>query len=118
MQTKVHLTLVPGGKHSMEAATNKAAPRSPKNRASTQECKTRSKTPKRMRQRSGQVDSRDPLVAFLYGLARDYVTSGQIEDLMKDVEPGNVEFSNGWLANYAKDLAARLTGSQADDIPF
>ena len=64
-----------------------------------------------IRQRSGQVSSSDPLVIFLYVLLRDHVTPGHIEELMKTNLNHNGEvcqFSNGWLATYAMDIASRL----------
>lgn len=56
--------------------------------------------------------SRDPLVAFLYVLMRDRLTSGAVENIMeKFVEPAQdkgYRFTNGYLAAYAKNLARRL----------
>lgn len=64
-----------------------------------------------MRVRSGSVDSEGALIAFLYTLLRDDVTPGRIEEIMVDVQSvGITEFSNGWLARYAEDIAARLVG--------
>lgn len=65
----------------------------------------------RMRERSGAVDSEDPLVSFLYILLRDHLPSGVIEGIMLEhVQYGQSDshFTNGWLANYCKDLAERL----------
>jgi len=66
-----------------------------------------------LRARSGSVRSSDPLVSFLYTLMRDHMTPGEVEAILQeDVEKcagKEVEYSNGWLANYAKDLAKRLT---------
>lgn len=62
-----------------------------------------------MRDRSGQVESADPVVSLLYLMARDHVPVGKIEDLLREVSTGDtVEFSNGWLASWALDVAARL----------
>lgn len=62
-----------------------------------------------IRERSGSVNSDDPLVAFLYLLIRDHVHPGDIEDLMKKITKDETcEFSNGWLAEYARDIASRL----------
>lgn len=64
------------------------------------------------RKRSGSINNRDPLVSFLYTLMRDYVVPSDIETIMDDHIPKpdirDVEFSNGWLANYAEDIAKRL----------
>lgn len=65
----------------------------------------------RMRAASGSVTSQDPLVAFLYVLLRDQVSPGKLEDLiLNNVSQTPVEtlYSNGWLANYCKDIAQRL----------
>lgn len=65
-----------------------------------------------IRERSGNVDTSDPLVAFLYLLMRDHLPVGDVEGLVKDVEmtadDSTAQLSNGWLAEHAKDLAARL----------
>jgi len=63
-----------------------------------------------MRGRSGQVDSNKPLVGFLYILMRDYVPCGVVEEIMKGqkIDSRKCQYTNGWLAQYAKDLAKRL----------
>ena len=73
-----------------------------------------------IRERSGFVDSNDKLVVFIYLLGRDYLSLGQIEKIMRDITKHNFMidfslspnktymFSNGWLAEYAKDVAERL----------
>lgn len=69
-----------------------------------------------MRSRSGEIDDANPLVSLLYLLMRDDIAPGRLEQHVtnlegaadKDSEPFNAEFSNGWLALYARDLAARL----------
>jgi len=60
-------------------------------------------------ERSGEVTSDDPLVSFLYVLMRDYLPVGIAERLveMHSYEE-TTSFTNGYLANYAKDLATRL----------
>ena len=68
---------------------------------------------KPIRKRSGEVNSHDRLVGFLYILMREHLTAGEIESLMKEhVDPipegDEFVFSNGWLAEHAKDLAKRL----------
>ena len=65
----------------------------------------------KMRKRSGTVKSKDKLVCFLYVLMRDYIVPGKVEGLMIEQKIESIEetvFTNGWLANYAKDLAKRL----------
>jgi hypothetical protein len=64
-----------------------------------------------IRDRSGTVSSTNPMVSFLYELMRGHVPPGVVEQIMAnmEVERGKeVVFTNGWLANYAKDVAARL----------
>ncbi len=65
----------------------------------------------RMREASGSVDSNNLLIIFLYTLLRDEVTPGRIEKLLDSINTGATEwqFTNGWLARYAEDLAQRLT---------
>jgi hypothetical protein len=66
---------------------------------------------KSMRARSGEVNDRRFLVGFLYVLARDELPVGRIEELYDRFRPTEgVEcmFTNGWLANWAKDMADRL----------
>lgn len=63
-------------------------------------------------QRSGEKKTDDLLVVFLYTLLRDHLPAGDVETLMCDeVEPcrgQTTSLSNGWLADMATDLAARL----------
>ena len=77
-----------------------------------------------LRDRSGEVDTEDPLVVFLYHLLRDHLPAGDVEGIMqKHVFPLPVRedegfprcrFSNGFIAKYAKDVAQRLqTGLSA-----
>lgn len=68
-----------------------------------------------LRARSGSVDSKDPLVDFMYHLLRDHLPAGEVEEILqKHVFPamreGDTEsqFCNGYLANYAKDITDRL----------
>jgi len=41
---------------------------------------------------------------------RDYLTPGQVEEIVNNSKPGFTQFSNGFLALYAKDIADRLRG--------
>ncbi len=63
----------------------------------------------RLRECSGGVDSKDPLVAFLYILMRDHLPAGTVEELIRQhcCSPMML-FTNGWLAKYAEDVASRL----------
>lgn len=64
---------------------------------------------KRMREASGCVDDASPLVRFLYLLMRDEVALGVVEDLAIKATGQMAQFTNGWLAKYAQDVATRLT---------
>ncbi|MEE9609518.1 MAG: hypothetical protein V3U03_17410 [Myxococcota bacterium] len=68
-----------------------------------------------MRIESGKVDDDRPLVAFLYRLMRDELTPGRVEEIIVNIGPGPHQFSNGWLAVYAQNMAERLTGRPSDD---
>lgn len=62
----------------------------------------------RLREASGEVEIvQDRLTAFLYELMRDLVPPGRLEALVRNAEP-DVVYTNGWLANYARDMAERL----------
>ena len=65
----------------------------------------------KLRERSGSVNSKDPLVSFFYTLMRDHLTPGVIEGIISDIEEKvlnqEVLYTNGWLANYAKDIVER-----------
>lgn len=65
----------------------------------------------RMRAISGRVDDPRLLVAFLYKLARDDVPTGVLEETYRQVTKGDgglTQFTNGWLAHWAQDMATRL----------
>lgn len=68
-------------------------------------------TNKELRERSGEINSTDAVVSFLYELMRDVVPPGKVEELVRLSTNVNIEYTNGWLAVYAKDLCYRLTGS-------
>lgn len=59
------------------------------------------------------VETKDPMVAFLYELMRDHVTPGKMEAVLMNTTlcSGNkttYTLSNGALAEYAADIADRL----------
>ena len=65
----------------------------------------------RIRKASGEVESTDPLAAFLYLLTRDHLTPSTVEEIMGRLSGKlSTVFSNGWLAQYAMDVADRLKG--------
>lgn len=59
-------------------------------------------------ERSNKVQINSKLVSFLYQLLRDHLTSGKVEELVRDSQDPDVSYCNGWLAQYAEDLANRL----------
>lgn len=67
-----------------------------------------SKENARIREASNSVDDSDHLVSFLYELMRDHVPTGTIEKVVQASLHGKTEFCNGWLAQYAQDVAKRL----------
>ena len=65
-----------------------------------------------LRERSGKITSTDKFVAFIYQLIRDHVLLADVERCVLDnTGPYTDEFifTNGYLANYAKDVVKRLT---------
>lgn len=62
-----------------------------------------------LHKRSGEVMDDDPLVRFLYLLMRDHLPTGVVEGLVHS-EDKVIHFTNGFLARYAQDMAARLAG--------
>lgn len=61
-----------------------------------------------LRLRSGSIGINDKLVSFLYELMRDHLPSGVVEKIVRASEDPDVQYTNGWLAKYAEDLANRL----------
>jgi len=62
-----------------------------------------------MFERSGSFRSASRTVTFLYILIRDHVTPGVIEGVMNMLDGANEsQFTNGWIAHYAADIAGRL----------
>jgi hypothetical protein len=64
----------------------------------------------RMREESGTVKTDDKLVMFLYLLARDWVPTGTIDEIVDYKVPASGTFTNGWLAQWAQDVVKRLHG--------
>jgi ATP-dependent Clp protease ATP-binding subunit ClpA len=63
-----------------------------------------------LRERSGEVTSTHPLVTFLYLIIRDHLPAGTVEAVVREVSNDQqpTTFTNGYLAQYAQDLAERL----------
>lgn len=71
-----------------------------------------------LRERSGSVNSKDPLVSFIYHLLRDHLPAGAVEGIMQEHLAGdmaNAQFCNGYLAQYAKDISARLVSQDPEE---
>lgn len=64
---------------------------------------------KDLRERSGSVNVKSRLVSFLYDLMRDHLTAGQVEEILSETQDVEVAYTNGYLAQYAWDLAQRLS---------
>lgn len=69
-----------------------------------------------LRERSGSVDSSDTLTLFLYLLMRDHVHTGLVEQVMQDalIAEDGIQYTNGYLANYAAYLADQLLSNNAE----
>lgn len=80
---------------------------------------------KRMRKKSGRVNTKSALVTFLYLLMRDVATPGQIEQILLSVSNANgredkksfetMQLTNGWLGKYCIDVAERLSVNKFSD---
>jgi uncharacterized membrane protein len=56
-----------------------------------------------------KAESNDPLVSFLYSLMRDHLPAGVVEELVQKCSfKQTTRFTNGYLANYAMNIAKRL----------
>jgi hypothetical protein len=71
-----------------------------------------------LRDNEGNIVSDDPLTVFLYVLLRDHLPTGVVEEIInKHTYQETTTFTNRWLAEYAKDLAARLQVSTPIKLP-
>jgi len=59
-------------------------------------------------ERSGMFSTHEKLVSFLYELMRDHLPPGVVERLVQNNQETPASLTNGYLAQYAKDLADRL----------
>lgn len=48
------------------------------------------------------------IVAFLYELLRDHLPASTVEELVKNSKVGSYRLTNGYIADYAEELADRL----------
>lgn len=65
-----------------------------------------------MKKASGEINDSSDLVCFIYLLGRDYLPLGTIEEIMNNnlkKKEALQFFTNGWLAQYAKNVAERLS---------
>jgi hypothetical protein len=62
----------------------------------------------KLRERSGNIKINSRLTSFLYQLMRDHLPAGIVEKLAQESTEPDVLYTNGWLANYADDVAKRL----------
>jgi len=63
---------------------------------------------KALRERSGTITDKNKSVEFLYVLMRDHVPAGTVEEVMCQTEGKECVYTNGFLAQYAQDVANRL----------
>lgn len=61
-----------------------------------------------LKKRSGNVEIDGRLVSFLYQIMRDHLPPGVIEKIVQESQEPIVQYTNGWLAKYAEDIANRL----------
>lgn len=73
---------------------------------------------KLLRIRSGEVNIHSKLTSFLYDLIRDHLPAGTVESLVREAQEPDVQYTNGWLAKYAEDLALRLETKMDDMAAF
>lgn len=52
--------------------------------------------------------SQDPMTRFLYVLMRDGCPAGVFEKAIKEMTGQETHYKNGWLAQYAENVAKRL----------
>lgn len=74
-----------------------------------------------LREKSGSINLNGKLIDFLYCLMRDHLPIGTVESLVREVEIDDAcsqckenEYSNGWLALYAKNLSNRLSDKKSN----
>ena len=67
--------------------------------------------------RSGHVTYNSKLVGFLYDLLKEHVPPAELEQLVRTAEAKSpmITYTNGWLAQYAHDLALRLVPMRKPD---
>ena len=73
----------------------------------------KSMTNEQMAKNTGEVASTSKVTGLLYTLMRDHIPPGIIEKIVTELEQGCdvLQFTNGYLANYAILLDERLHGN-------
>ena len=71
-----------------------------------------------LRSDSGNVEFSDTLTTFFYLLLRDHLPAGKVEMIIHEVITGAdaVLFTNGYLAQYADNLASTLKSVKVDTL--
>lgn len=70
-----------------------------------------------LRKESGERRYNDPLVSFMYHLIRDHLPAGVVEGLVwRSIKGADALYSNGWLADYANNIATRLK-TPSSEVP-
>jgi len=72
-----------------------------------------------LREASGRVVYKDPLTSFFYQLIRDELPAGKVEKIIQDIideEEKEIIFTNGWLAQYANNLAETLKNAHTEKL--
>lgn len=63
---------------------------------------------KKLKKASKHVRLNGKLESFLYELMRDHIPPGTIQGILADSQEPNVEYTNGFLAQYARFVAKQL----------
>ncbi len=66
------------------------------------------KSIEKLRKESNSFSKKCKLTEFLYYLMRDHVTPGTVEGIMTENTGDDCNYTNGWLARYAENVAERL----------
>ena len=75
-------------------------------------------TNEQFREMTGSVTSDHPLVCLLYEIMRDHVPVGVVEQMVANLEKfhgHDLKFTNGWLAQHAKNMVVRLMPETMQD---
>jgi hypothetical protein len=82
------------------------------------EVSERTKRNNKLRSDSGNIEFEDTLTSFFYYLMRDHMPAGEVEKIVRDVacESGVSVYSNGFLAQYANNLANFLKDAKTNAL--